>query len=328
MTMTALEPDMHQVAAMTGAMAWRFRDLKTDASYLKGGHLVISSFDGIHLGHRALLKRAAEKVDGEGEPVVALLFDDASEEAAVPPVLDKTERIRLLREAGVEVVALGFSQYASWLDIQALCELVREFEPKSITMSANFRFGFGGFCKADQIASRAQQDGLRVDTLAPVDVGSGRRVASGKTISACLASGDIETATALLGRYWSVTGPVVHGHKRGRELGFPTANVPFAREVNLAHGIYAVRVHLDGQVLNGVASYGTRPQFDNGAPLLEVHILDFSRVIYESSVRVEFVAYQRPEMVFDGIDALIRQMDVDCATARDLLATVSDGIAA
>ncbi len=327
MTMTALEPDMSQVAAMTAAMAWQFRDLKAEATHLKGGHLVIDSFDGVHVGHRALLKRAAEKA-AEGEPVVAVLLDDVSEEGTARPVLDKTERIRLLREAGAEVVTLGFSQYASWLDIQALCELVREFEPKSLTLSANFRFGFGGFGNADAIASRAQQDGVRVEIQPPVDVGSGRGIATGQRISACLASGDIETATALLGRYWSIAGPVVHGHKRGRELGFPTANVPFAREVNLAYGIYAVRVHLDGQVLNGVASYGTRPQFDNGAPLLEVHILDFSRVIYGSFVRVEFVAYQRPEMVFDGIDALVRQMEIDRATARDRLATVSDGVAA
>jgi len=327
MTMTALEPDMSQVAAIAAAMAWQFRDLKTDARHLKGGHLVISSFDGVHLGHRALLKRAAEKA-ADGEPVVAVLFDDASEERAAPPVHDKAEKIRLLRAAGVEVVAFGFSQYASWLDTQALCELVREFEPKSITLSPNFRFGFGGFCKADQIASRAQQESVRIEIVPPVHVGGDHGVASGQRIAACLASGDIETATALLGRHWSIAGPVVHGHKRGRELGFPTANVPFAHEVNLAYGIYAVRVHLDGQVLNGVASYGTRPQFDNGAPLLEVHILDFSRVIYGSIMRVEFVAYQRPEMIFDGIDALVRQMEIDRATARDVLATVSDGIAA
>ena len=319
---------MSHVAAMTAAMAWQFRDLKADASHLKGGHLVISSFDGVHLGHRALLRRAAEKAFGEGEPVVAILFDDPSEGKAIPPVHDKTERIRLLREAGVEVVALGFSQYASWLDTQALCELVKEFEPKSITMSANFRFGPSGFGKVDHIASRAQQDSVPLEILPAMVVGSNCGVASGRRISAALASGDIRTAAALLGRYWAVTGPVVHGHKRGRELGFPTANVPFAHEVNLAHGIYAVRVHLDGEVLNGVASYGTRPQFDNGAPLLEVHILDFARVIYGSFVRVEFVAYQRPEMVFDGIDALIRQMEIDRATARDTLAAVSDGMAA
>jgi len=328
MTMIAFEPDVRQVAAMTAAMAWQFRDLKANASHLKGGHLVLSSFDGVHLGHRALLRRAAEKVSGEGEPVVAVLFDDATEGSSAPPVHDKSERVRLLREAGVEVVAFGFDQYASWLDAPALCELVREFEPKSITMSANFRFGPGGFGKANHIAARAQQDSVPVEILPAIFVGSDHGVPSGRRISAALGSGDVQTAAALLGRYWSVTGPVVHGYKRGRELGFPTANVPFAHEVSLALGIYAVRVHLDGQVLNGVASYGTRPQFDNGAPLLEVHILDFSKVIYGSFVRVEFVAYQRQEMVFDGIDALVRQMEIDCATARALLATVSDGMAA
>lgn len=299
------------------SVVWQFSELSTAARHLRGGHVVVSSFDGMHTGHSALLKLAADKAAALGGSVVALLFEEASVETV--PLADRIETIALLREAGAEVLLLGFEQFSSWLEVQALCDLVRELEPKSVTMGAGFRFGRGGTWLADQLAHHVRSHGLSVEVTGPAPAAHGFGAASAENIRAHLSAGDLCAASYLLGRHWSIEGPVVHGYKRGRELGFPTANVQPGRPLPLAHGIYAVRLQIDGTPLQGVASYGTRPQFDNGAPLLEVHILDFSRDIYGALLRVEFVCRQRAELVFDSVDDLKRQMEVDRSTARDVL---------
>jgi riboflavin kinase/FMN adenylyltransferase len=129
----------------------------------------------------------------------------------------------------------------------------------------------------------------------------------------------MSTVNHLLGRRWTLRGTVIHGDKRGRELGFPTINLAIRSDAHFALGIYAVRLQIDGAIANGVASYGTRPQFDNGAPRLEIHIFDFAGDLYGAEILVEFVAFQRSELVFPDLEALLRQMHVDCAEARRLL---------
>lgn len=307
--------------------AWQFSELPTSARHLRAGHVVISSFDGVHIGHRALLARAADKAAAQGGHVVAILFDDPSGDA-VHPLADRAETVRRLREAGAEVLLLEFDRYASWLELQTLCDLVRECEPKSVTISAQFRFGHDGHGCADQLAARVREHGVPVEVVAPVTAAHDPGPVSAEKVRSYLAIGQVSAANALLGRCWSIEGPVVHGFKRGRELGFPTANVQPGRVLPLAYGIYAVRASFEGRVLDGVASYGTRPQFDNGAPLLEVHILDFSGDIYGATVRVEFVSHQRAELVFDSVDALTRQMEIDRADARDLLRRVDRNLLA
>ena len=135
-----------------------------------------------------------------------------------------------------------------------------------------------------------------------------------------LAEGQIDEATAMLGGPWFITGEVVHGEKRGRDLGYPTANIRLDKNCGLKHGIYAVRVGRDGQRFDGVASFGRRPTFDNGAPLLEVFLFDFKGDLYGSHLDVAFIAFLREELKFDGLDALIRQMDDDSRRARAVLA--------
>jgi riboflavin kinase/FMN adenylyltransferase len=135
-----------------------------------------------------------------------------------------------------------------------------------------------------------------------------------------LAEGQIADATAMLGGPWFVTGEVVHGEKRGRDLGYPTANIRLDNNCGLKHGIYAVRVERGAERFDGVASYGRRPTFDNGAPLLEVFLFDFKGNLYGSVLDVAFIAFIRDELKFDGIEALIRQMNDDSAKARAALA--------
>jgi riboflavin kinase/FMN adenylyltransferase len=152
---------------------------------------------------------------------------------------------------------------------------------------------------------------------------NGRRVSSG-AIRDALALGRVEEASEFLGFPWFVTGQVVHGDKRGRELGYPTANLRVEPDCGLKHGIYAVRVGLGGQRYNGVASFGRRPMFDNGAVLLEVFLFDFSGDLYGAALDVAFIAWIRPELTFQGVDHLIRRMDQDSRLARAALAREPD----
>lgn len=133
-----------------------------------------------------------------------------------------------------------------------------------------------------------------------------------------LKRGDVSGAAVLLGHPWTISATVVHGDKRGRALGFATANLVLSPDTPLAQGVYAVRATVGRTRYEGVACYGTRPQFDDGAPRLEVHLFDFDRDIYGASMDVSFIAFQRPEIKFVSVDALKDQMSQDCATARQL----------
>ena len=139
-----------------------------------------------------------------------------------------------------------------------------------------------------------------------------------------LAEGQIVEAAAMLGGPWFVTGEVVHGEKRGRELGYPTANIRLDKDCGLKHGIYAVRVARGATHIDGVASFGRRPTFDNGAPLLEIFLFDFIGDLYGESLDVAFIGFIRDELKFDGVDALVRQMHDDSANARAALAAAPD----
>jgi riboflavin kinase/FMN adenylyltransferase len=135
-----------------------------------------------------------------------------------------------------------------------------------------------------------------------------------------LAEGQIEDATSMLGGPWFVTGEVIHGEKRGRDLGFPTANIRLDNNCGLKHGIYAVRVGRGELRYDGVASFGRRPTFDNGAPLLEVFLFDFSGDLYGATLDVAFIGFIREELKFDNVPALVAQMNDDSARARAALA--------
>ncbi|MBI1650853.1 riboflavin biosynthesis protein RibF [Hyphomicrobium sulfonivorans] len=312
---------MLQTLTMDGREAgtWRFSELSTKGRHLLGGHVVVSSFDGFHRGHQALMHHAKQVSAADGSPVVALLFDAASDDARTPLAQGEEVARRLRLQGGANVVALGFASNASWLECQALCELLREFAPKSITVGANFRFGPKSSIGSQVLASMARSFAISttvMETVACEECGP----ITAANIRQHLAAGDIQAANRLLGRNWTIEGPVVHGYKRGRELGFPTANVQPLHRLDLAHAIYAVRVYAGERVLDGVACYGTRPQFDDGAPALEVHILDFAGDLYGQRLRVEFVAHQRPELKFSCVDDLVRQMEIDRAEARELLA--------
>jgi riboflavin kinase / FMN adenylyltransferase len=187
-----------------------------------------------------------------------------------------------------------------------------------VVVGDNFHFGKGRTGSPAMLREEGARRGFEAEILDRV-TWRGKPVSSG-TVRAALAEGDIGEANDLLGHNWFIEGEVIPGARRGRELGFPTANIALDPDCGLRHGIYAVRAHVDGKAHDAVASFGRRPQFDNGAPLLETMLFDFSGDLYGQVLTIEFVGFIRPEQKFDSVDALKARMEIDCNEARALLA--------
>jgi len=205
-------------------------------------------------------------------------------------------------------------------------DLIQRLGISGIAVGYDFHFGKGRVGSPSLLVSEASRLGIEVDVQAHVDIEE--RPVSSSAIRMALAEGQIADATAMLGGPWFVTGEVIHGEKRGRDLGYPTANIRLDKNCGLKHGIYAVRVGRgrgrDQVRFDGVASFGRRPTFDNGAPLLEVFLFDYKGDLYGSVLDVAFVGFIRDELKFDSVEALVRQMDDDSARARAALAAVPD----
>ena len=188
-----------------------------------------------------------------------------------------------------------------------------------VVVGHDFHFGRGREGTPAMLAALCAESGLSCRIVAPVALGTESEPVSSSAIRRALAQGDVARANALLGYRWFALARVRHGDKRGRTLGYPTANLALT-ECALAHGIYAVRVRLpDGSMRDGVASYGRRPTFDDGAPLLEVNLFGFSGDLYEQEIAVELVGFIRGEERFASAAALIARMDVDSVEAREIL---------
>src|SRR5207302_6612707 len=187
-----------------------------------------------------------------------------------------------------------------------------------IAVGYDFHFGKGRVGSPSLLVSEAPRLGIEVDVQPHVDIRE--RPVSSSAIRMALAEGQVTDATAMLGGPWLVSGEVIHGDKRGRDLGYPTANIRLDNNCGLRHGIYAVRVACSGKLVDGVASFGRRPTFDNGAPLLEIFLFDFNSDLYGQSLDIAFIGFIREELKFDSIEALVAQMDDDTARARAALA--------
>jgi len=181
----------------------------------------------------------------------------------------------------------------------------------------DFHFGKNRAGSPTFLADQGASLGFAVDVVPPLE-DEGRPVSSGG-VRAALAAGRVVEAAELLGMPWFVSGEVIHGDKRGRELGFPTANLRLDPSCGLKHGIYAVRVDVAGKRYDGVASFGRRPMFDDGAPLLEVFLFDFDGDLYGYTIDIAFIGWIRHEQKFESIEALKRHMMGDAAQARDAL---------
>lgn len=295
--------------------------------------LAIGNFDGAHRGHAALVAaaRALAAARAPGRPVqcLAMTFDPHPRALFRPdvPIFRLTmpeQRVEALAGIGFDGMALvNFTREFAALSAERFIAdvLLGQLQADAVVVGADFHFGQGRKGTPDLLVAEGKRLGFDVQLVPALALPDGT-VISSTAIREALAAGDVPRANAMLGRPYSIAGMVIHGAKRGRELGYRTANIALAPDNGLAYGIYAVSARLGGETLQGVASYGRRPQFDNGPPLLEVHLFDFAREIYGEQLAVSFHARLRGEAKFDSLEALLAQMARDCDAARTVLAGV------
>jgi riboflavin kinase / FMN adenylyltransferase len=301
------------------------RDGAADDS-LRGAVVAIGNFDGVHRGHRAVIGAALDRARALGKKAAALTFEPHPRDFFDPAeklfrLTDAPTKLRLLAAARLDgAIVLTFDAALASLTAEDFVEriLVERFAVSGAVIGFNFHFGMGRTGSPDFLKAEGARRGFVVDVV-PLMQDEGQIVGS-RPIREALAAGQVGEAADLLGYPWFVSGEVIHGDKRGRELGFPTANLRLDASCGLRHGIYAVRVNLGGRWHDGVANFGRRPMFDTGAVLLEVFLFDFSGDFYGQTIDVAFIAWLRAEAQFASIDALIRQMRDDARLARERLA--------
>ena len=306
------------------------RDTTPAEDIPRGAVVAMGNFDGVHLGHRAVIAAALEIGRAHGRPALALTFEPHPRRFFSPTtaqfrLTDETAKLRLLAGTGLAgAVVMTFDKRRAETTAHDFIhrDLVGRLGISGIAVGYDFHFGKGRVGSPSLLVSEAPRLGIEVDVQPHVDIDE--RPVSSTAIRNALAEGQIAEATAQLGAPWFVTGEVIHGEKRGRELGYPTANIRLDANCGLKHGIYAVRVGrghgAQQRLIEGVASFGRRPTFDNGAPLLEIFLFDFRDDLYGEILDVAFIGFLREELKFDTLDALIRQMDEDSARARAQLA--------
>jgi riboflavin kinase/FMN adenylyltransferase len=292
-----------------------------------GAAVAIGNFDGVHVGHRALIARAKQLAAAHGALAAALTFDPHPSELLSPKTAPKKltsleRRLELMAECGLDAVIVEpFTRELASLQPDVFIDRVvlGAARARAIVVGYDFSYGAGRAGSTEALIAHGGRAGVEVSIVAPVEAGG--EVCSSTRIRRYLADGDVAGAARLLGRRWDVDGVVVHGAKRGRAIGVPTANIEAASDLPLAPGIYAVTLGVEGAPpLPAVASLGTNPTFvESGRLVLEVHVLDWDGDLYDRRVRTTFVAYLRPEQKFSSIDALIAQIQRDIAAARPLL---------
>ncbi|MBS0531208.1 MAG: bifunctional riboflavin kinase/FAD synthetase [Proteobacteria bacterium] len=302
------------------------RDATPAAAIPKGSVVAMGNFDGVHLGHRAVIAAALEMSHTHRQPAFAVTFEPHPRKFFSPNtpqfrLTDETNKLRLLAGTGLAgAVVMTFDAARAGTTAQDFIhhDLIARLGVSGIAVGYDFHFGKGRVGSPSLLVNEAPRLGIEVDVQPHIDIDE--RPVSSSAIRMALAEGQIADATAMLGGPWFVSGEVIHGEKRGRGLGYPTANIRLDKHCGLKHGIYAVRAARGGTLIDGVASFGRRPTFDNGAPLLEVFLFDFTGDLYGTTLDVAFIGFIRDELKFDSIEALVRQMDDDSAKARAALA--------
>lgn len=293
----------------------------------RGCVATIGNFDGVHLGHQAVLGQLAEQADKLGLPAVVITFEPQPLEffrplEAKPRLTRFREKIHALRRYAVDrVLCLQFNQAFASLSAQEFIQkiLLDGLDIRYLVVGDDFRFGKQRVGDFELLQQTGVQQGFQVVRMHTFDI-DGSRVSSTR-IRQALVDGDLHTAEKLLGRPYRMLGRVAHGDKRGRTIGFPTANIHLHRQATPVQGVFAVEMFgIEGEPIPGVANVGTRPTVDGSRSLLEVHLFDFNRDIYGCYVNVNFVQKIREERKFDSFAELKLQIQRDAEQARSFFA--------
>jgi len=311
-----------------------FRHYRDVPDACKGAVVALGNFDGVHLGHQALIGAARAQAKAAGVPIGVLAFEPHPQEFFRPS--EQSFRLTPFRAKARLIAGLGADfLYALTFDAEMAAKSADEFISdvllgglgvKAIVVGEDFQFGKGRAGNIATLSQAGRERGFGVTVFKPV-AASGHDKISSTQIRDALKQGRPEEAARLLGHHWSVEARVEHGDKRGRALGFPTANMKHVDCLQPAFGIYAVRAKVldDDRVISeheGVSSFGVRPMFQVDTPLLETYLFDFDGDLYGKHMAVELIAYLRPEAKLERIEALKAQIAKDCEDAKKALANV------
>jgi len=285
----------------------------------------IGNFDGVHLGHRAILKTAIDRARAAGGTAFALTFDPLPAKLLAPDrapqlILAPDDKLELLQLSGIDgVIVLNFTLELSLL---APRDFVRDYlrgkiGVREVVVGHSVSFGHNRAGNAAMMVELGREFGFDVDVVGPVKIG-GIEVSSTK-VRELIGTGDLRAAARLLGRYHFLSGQVVRGRERGRTIGYPTANLASETECIPPDGVYAARVILSDGAYPSIANIGMRPTFSESARSIEAHIFDFTRDIYGTRIKLELIERIRPERKFDNADALKAQIALDLSKAREIL---------
>lgn len=298
----------------------------------RGASVAMGNFDGVHLGHLSVIDRARQSRNEGAPPLGVVTFEPHPRQVFAPEaapfrLMNAEARANRLAKLGVaELYELPFDANLSGLSPAEFARqvLAEGLGVSHVVVGADFRFGKGRTGTAQDLATLGQSLGFAV-TIAPLLSIDGTEVSS-TAIRQALAEGRPRAAAAMLGHWHRIDGEVIHGEKRGRQLGYPTANMSVAGLHLPRLGVYAVKADVltgprAGSYM-GAASLGVRPMFGVNQPNLETFLFDFTGDLYGQHLSIGFVDYLRPEMKFDGLPALITQMEADCTKAREILSAL------
>lgn len=294
---------------------------------LKGAAVAIGAFDGVHRGHQAVIARARAAADRLGAPLAVVSFDPHPRrwfqpEAAPFRLMTPAQMARALKPLGVDRLhLLTFDAAMAAMSDEAFARevLAEGLGIRHAAVGFDFTYGKGRTGSAEGLRRHGESLGFTVTVVDRIDDINGLKLSS-SGVREALKAGDMDRAKAILGRPFAIEGQVIHGDKRGRTIGVPTANIPMGDYMRPAYGVYATRTRLpDGRVVDGVANLGVRPMFEIDQPLLEVWLFGFDGDLYGQTVETELIAFLRGELVFDGLDALKVQIEADAEAARAAL---------
>lgn len=304
-------------------------DPQSPPAGLEGAVVAVGNFDGVHRGHVGVLKRALALAGSLGRPCAVLTFEPHPSDfffgaGTIFRLTPCETKAAALARLGIDaMIVLTFDAALAALSPEDfICDiLVRRLAVGGVVAGYDFHFGKGRAGTPATLVEAGRRCGFAVEIVERIaaDAEGSIEPASSTATREALEAGDVERARHLLGHPYFIIGEVIHGEKRGERLGFPTANLRLHPSVRLRHAIYAVEVMIAGARHGGVASFGTRPTFDDGAPLLEVFVFDFSGDLYGRTIEVAFSGFIRDEKKFASRDELIAQMRRDEAAAREML---------
>lgn len=304
----------------------RLSSLQPLAEDMRGASLALGNFDGVHEGHQAVIGRAVELARAQARPAIVATFDPHPVRyfrPDTPPfrLTSLDQRAELFAAAGADaMLVFAFDGRLAGTSAADFVNelLVGRLGIGAVVTGSDFTFGKDKGGNTGVLARLGAAAGMIVEAVPPVSEDG--VVISSSRIRQALWNGDPQEAARLLTRPFAIRGTVQHGDKLGRTIGYPTANIDLGTYIRPKYGIYAITGHLpDGRMLKGAANIGIRPTFDPPKELLEPYFFDFAEDLYGQDIEVAFYHFLRPEAKFDSLDALVEQMDRDCARARELL---------